>query len=243
MNILIIEDDLGYLDFIENEVKKVFTEAHLFKASSVIESVKIIQEYDLALIVSDIELQDKKLSFEIFENTTFNGKVIFISSFDTYALKAIKMSACDYILKPIDQSELEIALKNIKSSFPKKGDNNLNLLLQNLSSESKKILVSDRKETHIIELDDVCYFESDGQYTRIVFFNKEDGIFVSSMPIKHFEEIITNNFFRCHRSFIVNLKNVKSFTFSNDIKLKNGMVVPLAKAKKNEFKEALGTIN
>lgn len=242
MDVLIIEDDLNYREFISQLTLSTIPEAKIYKASSVDEAVDIINEVNPPLVLSDIELENNQVSFEIFEKVTdFKGKVVFISTHETYALKAIKMSACDYILKPVDSDEFTKVVNKIKSELAQDNkQDNLKALLNNLvANESKKIFVSDRKETQIIDLADVAYFESEGQYTNIVYKELSEGKFVSSMPIRHFEEMLGDDFFRCHRSFIVNLKFVKSFTFTNNIKLKNGEVVPLAKVKKGDFKQSL----
>jgi DNA-binding LytR/AlgR family response regulator len=68
-----------------------------------------------------------------------------------------------------------------------------------------------------MDLAEIAYFESEGQYTKIVFIDSKKDPFISSMPIRHFEEMISDDFYRCHRSYIVNLDAVQSFTFTNAI--------------------------
>ncbi|MCI5057509.1 MAG: LytTR family DNA-binding domain-containing protein [Flavobacteriales bacterium] len=243
MRILVIEDDLSYRGFIVNEVLKIIPNAEMLEASSVDQARKLIEKNNPNLILSDIELEDNRISFEIFENLEkpLEGKVIFISSHDTFAMRAIKMSACDYILKPIDLDEFRVIISKAKEEIILEHQNEkLNLLLSNFSSpDVKKILVSDRKETIVMDLADIAFFESDGQYTKIVFNDIKRDDFTSSMPIRHFEEMISDDFYRCHRSYIVNLNSVNSFSFTNSIKLKNGRTIKLAKLKRGDFKDRL----
>jgi two-component system LytT family response regulator len=106
VKVLVIEDDPAYRKFIVGEVQKIILDANISEASSVPRAIEIIHQESPALILSDIELDDKRISFEIFEEIgSLEGKVIFISSHDTFAMRAIKMSACDYILKPVDIEE------------------------------------------------------------------------------------------------------------------------------------------
>ena len=168
------------------------------------------------LILMDIELSDGQ-SFEIFNLTQVKGPVIFITSYDEYALKAFKVNSVDYLLKPVQKEELEAALKKyreLKKPGDGKTDNaDINNLIRELQNKlqpkefRKRFLVKQAQKLVSIEVDDIAYFYSDG---RLNFFKTNDNRkFVVDYTMDELSEMLDpEKYFRISRSFYVSIDSV-----------------------------------
>ncbi|RYF93662.1 MAG: response regulator transcription factor, partial [Chitinophagaceae bacterium] len=130
------------------------------------------------LILMDIELADGQ-SFEVFNMVPVKGPVIFITSYDEYALKAFKVNSVDYLLKPVQKEELEAALNKYRAlNESNKGPADINNLIRELQSKlqpkefRKRFLVKQAQKLVSIEVEDIAYFYSDG---RLNFFKTRDN--------------------------------------------------------------------
>lgn len=173
-----------------------------------------------------------------------NIMVIFTTAYDQYALKALKSNAVDYLLKPIDISELkesvEKALKwagllNAQTStkYAQESDESLKAV------ESKsKITLPHTHGYHVIDLDEIMYVEADSNYS-IFHLRKGDKIVISK-PLKEFELYLEEgNFMRIHKSVIINFRFVTEYSSKNgtQVILKNGVTLPVSRRRSNEFQE------
>jgi two-component system LytT family response regulator len=173
---------------------------------------------------------------ERFEELPF--QVVFVTAFDYYAIDAIKFSALYYILKPIRIKELRNSVEKIV-----KTTNNLNYIDKvNYSSffEDKnnpnKLIINTHTGKDMVLFDDIYYIESNNTYST--FYLKSDKKITSSRPIKEYEEILPNNqFFRCHRSYIVNISKVISIDKKEGdmLSLISNIRIPLASRRKEAF--------
>jgi two-component system LytT family response regulator len=173
---------------------------------------------------------------EKFEELPF--QVVFVTAFDYYAIDAIKISALYYILKPIRIKELRTSVEKIV-----KTTNNLNYIDKvNYSSffEDKnnpnKLIINTHTGKDMVLFDDIYYIESNNTYST--FYLKSDKKITSSRPIKEYEEILPNNqFFRCHRSYIVNISKVISIDKKEGdmLSLISNIRIPLASRRKEAF--------
>ena len=165
------------------------------------------------LILMDIELADGQ-SFEIFNLIDVNSPVIFITSYDEFALKAFKVNSVDYLLKPIQKDELEAAINKFRRL---KGTENPNTDFDNLVRElqqklqpkeyRKRFLVKQGQKLISIEIEEISYFFSDG---RLNFFKTTDNrTFVVDYTMEELEEMLDNQkYFRISRSFYVSINSV-----------------------------------
>jgi two-component system LytT family response regulator len=173
---------------------------------------------------------------EKFEELPF--QVVFVTAFDYYAIDAIKISALYYILKPIRIKELRTSVEKIV-----KTTNNLNYIDKvNYSSffEDKnnpnKLIINTHTGKDMVLFDDIYYIESNNTYST--FYLKNNKKITSSRPIKEYEEILPNNqFFRCHRSYIVNISKVISIDKKEGdmLCLNSNIKIPLSTRKKELF--------
>lgn len=240
---LIVDDEQRFVHVLENYVSKFSMLKLLGTASSVAEATEQIINLQPELIFLDIELTDGT-SFEIlskFPNRNF--QVIFTTGHNDYALKAIKHSAIDYLLKPVQEDEFKLAVeKAIQLHGDKSNAQKLELMLSNLNkNEFSKIAIHSIDGIEFINKKDVLYCEADVSYTT--FFLENDKKVVSTNNIKKVESILLeNNFFRLHKSFIVNIDKIKKVykTEGGSVMMQNEVVISIARRRKDEFMKILG---
>lgn len=178
------------------------------------------------LILLDIQLSDG-LSFEIFEEVEINSPIIFTTAYDEYALKAFKLNSVDYLLKPIDEEELESALAKFKNNHTRTDQLNLEDLKALLSGSvnyKKRFTLSVGQHLKIIETDDIACFYSENKGTYL--HTHEDRSYLIDNSLDKLEPLLNpKDFYRVNRKFIINLKGIEDIiTHSNQrfiIKLKN----------------------
>ena len=215
-------------------------------AGSVAEARKIIEENAFDLVFLDIAMP-KENGFELLPVIEeHNILVVFITAFDQYALKALKASAVDYLLKPIDIVELRVAVqKSIarKEAMRSSGEltnPSLNTLSENLNNRNKidKITLPHTHGFHIIDTSNIFYIEADSNYS--VFHLRDGGKLVISKPLKEFEDILhTADFARIHKSAIINLNYVVSYSNKHGLEviLENNITLPVSRRRSAEFQE------
>jgi two-component system, LytTR family, response regulator LytT len=166
------------------------------------------------LIFLDIQLSDG-LSFEIFEKINIKSAVIFTTAYDEYALKAFKLNAVDYLLKPIDEDDLETAITKFKanqtSSEPLKIDfNDIRKMLQNPFEKAYKTRFTVKIGQHlkVITTEEIECFFSENKGTYIHTFDNRDYLIDGTLEVLE-TELDAKMFFRVSRKFIVPLKSIK----------------------------------
>jgi len=183
-------------------------------ADSVKTGLTAIAEQRPELVFLDIELQSET-SFEILEKLPeINFELVFTTAFDHYALKAIKFCAIDYLLKPIDLSELQIAVAKAEKRLNREYLNkNLEVLVNNLKSSSQnnhRIALSTLEGLLFVNVSDIIYCESSGPYTHFIF--KYADKIITSKHLKEYEDLLSGyDFFRIHKSYLVNLNEIKKY--------------------------------
>lgn len=172
--------------------------------------------------------------------------LIITTAFNKYAVQAIRVSALDFLLKPIIVSELKAAIERFQKNFEIPSKNQIDLLSEHMRERNKplkKIALTISDGIQLVQLDDILYFESDGNYTS-VFLTNASTVLVSK-PIGKFEEATTGgNFFRIHNSFLVNLNHIKKYSRSDGgyVVLESGKSLSVSRSKKEELLEALTNI-
>ncbi len=177
MNILIIEDEAAAASRLKRLVTEIASDADIIgEADSVEAAVKLFRTIgaNADLVFMDIQLADG-LSFEIFEKTTVQAPVIFTTAYDEYALKAFKINALDYLLKPIDRMELMLALEKFRKNQPTAVEsftNDLAAILKSVAQQKpayrQRFLVNWREEFVPVSVTDVAYFVTDGGISWLV---------------------------------------------------------------------------
>lgn len=209
-------DDEAYIrtniiDMLSQDFKSEIT--IVSEAESVAEALLKIEEYNPDLLFLDINLKDGT-GFDVLQKCDLNNlNVIFVTGFDQHAIKAIKVGALDYILKPIDPSEFHEAVVKAIENINK--ENHLEKLIE-ISSEyftgvkNKRVILRTSDNVYAIYEDDIVYCKSEGNYTT--FYTKQKEKILVSKPMKKVQETLSENIFvRCHQSYIVNKKHVVKY--------------------------------
>lgn len=186
------------------------------------------------LVFLDINLPDGT-AFDYLDKTQYSDfKVIFITAYEEYALKALKFGAVDYLLKPINPEELQAALQKVNDLAVATQKQQLQKAKQLWSPEDHKIILSLQDSFQVIDLYELMYCESDKGYTT--FFCSDGKKHLVSKTLKDFEDRLSKvNFVRPHQSFMVNVTFIDKYDKSGVIHLKNGKKIPVASRKKGEF--------
>ncbi len=248
LNALIIDDEEFGRENLKNllaqycpEIKVKYIAASIKEAREIFTSAK-----DIDVVFSDIEMPGE-MGFEILPLIEDkNISLVFVTAHDKYALRAIKASALDFILKPIDVKDLVNSVKklvdihnrstnNISEIFPQADI--LNNLVANFLNNKKinRITLPSTKGFKVITTDSIIYIEGEDNYATVY---SDDGKFVLSKTLKDFENILDqDDFFRVHKSHIVNLSRIKEFMHEDGgiVILDNGTKVSLSRRKLPEF--------
>ena len=208
------------------------------------EAISAINYIKPDCVFLDIEMPEMD-GFQLLEKLEFRGfDLIITTAYDSYALKAFKESAIDYLLKPVDTDDL------IKSVSKIKKNKNKNLLGKELAKiienyepnndSINKITLTLSRKTMFVEPDDILYCKSDGNYTEVFFSNDKKEMI--SKKLKDVEAMINSNlFFRIHNSYLVNTNHIKEFIKSDGqyVVLNDKISLPVSRTKKKELFEKL----
>ena len=221
MNVLIIEDEKPAARRL-NRMLAVLNIEVQHMLHSVEESLNWFQNNKHPdLIFLDIQLSDG-LSFEIFEEIEVKSAIIFTTAYDEYALKAFKLNSIDYLLKPLDEDELKVAVNKFKENQPKQSKVQVNLedirkLLVNPVDRKfkKRLTVKVGQHIKIIHIGEVEFFYSENKSTYIHTKEKRNHLLDNSL--EHWQEQLNpEHFFRVNRTFIIHINAIKDIiTYSN----------------------------
>ena len=243
---ILIDDEHNASEFLEKMLKRYFpNKFHICKTcESIDEAVEAIEEFQPELVFLDIQMPNKN-GFELFkEIKNINFEVIFTTAHSEYAIEAIKRSALDYLLKPINYIDLLGAVNRFEQKN-KKGnqEKQLNILIENIDSGDtahKKIAIATETGFEFVKFNTIIYLEAQSNYTK---FYLTDGTSVTtSKTLKHFEELLpVELFFRIHKSYLVNMNFVKRFSKTDEFlaELITGQKLPVSIRKKDEFISAI----
>lgn len=251
MNIIIIEDEKPAARLLQRKVEKLGLEVHTL-LHSVEESVEWFQNNNHPdLIFLDIQLSDG-LSFEIFEQIDIKSAVIFTTAYDEYALRAFKLNSIDYLLKPIDEDELEIAVNKFKNQVQKNTVSNLDfdmikkMILGNETKEYKsRFSVKIGQQLKVISIDEVECFYSENKGTYLHTFENRNYLLDTTLEQIE-EELNPKDFYRVSRKFIIPLKAIKEIQVYSNSRLK--VILPsykeeeviVSREKVSDFKSWIG---
>ena len=241
INCIIIDDEKPARDSLELMLNHYFADKVkiLGKAESLKEGVLLIYKYDPDLVFLDIEMPEENgfMLFNYFQQFKFS--VIFTTAYKEYAINAIKVAALDYLLKPISVEDLKIAFslyeKKVSLGIEKENIEKL-LAVINPSNTIEKIALPTSYGFQLEKINDIIYFEADENYTNV--HTLSGNIIMISRSIGDLEKTMPpTTFFRIHRSYIVNLNFVKSFSRNDGyfITMENGAKLDVAARRKDDL--------
>lgn len=239
MTALIIDDEKNSREVLETMLRKYCPEITvLTSCGGAGEALDRIQKEKPDLLFLDIEMPGMN-GFEMLEHLKEPGfELIFTTSYSEYAIKAIKHSALDYLLKPIDKEELIAAVQKASRNKPSFSPSRIERLLELLENKkvSKRFGVSTSEGLTILNAADIVYCESDGPYCKFYFANNKT--LISSKTLKETEEVLQDcDFCRIHNSYLINMKFVDKYIRGEggEVILTNGKKLPVSRAKKQDF--------
>mgnify|MGYP003624434286 CR=1 FL=1 len=238
LRILLVDDELDALEALEWKLNNYIDNIEITTCSSPIKAIDIINNDKPDVVFLDIQMpeMDGFTMIEKVENRDFN--LIFTTAHDEFALKAIKVSAIDYLLKPVDKDELLISMEKIKKS--KKGEdileNKLQFLLNNINDNNDKINISADGKVYLLERDDVIMLKSDKSYTTI-YLKSEQEIVVSKTLKDVEKKFLFPQFYRVHNSYLINLNHVKEYLkgLGGELIMTNGLTASISRNRKAEL--------
>lgn len=207
--------------------------------ATVEEAKQVFDEMSIDVAFLDIQLQSGT-SFDLVDEIPFETKVVFITAYDEHAIAAIRKGAFDYLLKPINSSDLRNCIQRIQdvdaqtvdlqSNPPDKNEENL--------INSDLIGITGLDAIIFLKIDDIVYLKADGKYTMIQTTTEH---ITSSKNLKVFETMLPESkFMRVHHSFLLNLKYIKKFQKEyNNLVLENGAQIPVSKSRKDLLMQRL----
>ncbi|MHA7058823.1 LytR/AlgR family response regulator transcription factor [Aquimarina sp. M1] len=202
------------------------------ECGSVKEAVTVVKACKPDLVFLDINLPDGN-AFDFLEQTKeLNFNVIFITAYDQYALQALKLGAIDYILKPIDIEELEIAIDKAINASGGIQQEEIKILKEQLDPE--RLVVSLQDGYQVINIKELKYCKSDKGYTTFYIDNAKP--IIASKPLKYFvDKLPLSKFVRIHQSSLLNIDYVDRYDKSGMVILKDKQQLPVSIRKKDEF--------
>ncbi len=253
MKTIIIEDEKPAARLLQRKLEKLNIQVDVM-LHSVEESIEWFSKNEHPdLIFLDIQLSDG-LSFEIFDKIAIKSAVIFTTAYDEYALRAFKLNSIDYLLKPIDEDDLSIAISKFKNQFQKSENTIVNLdfeqikrMLQNPFEKTFKTRFTIKIGQHlkVITIDEIECFFSENKGTYIHTIDNRNYLIDGTLELLE-NELDPKNNFRVSRKFIIPLKSIKEIQVHSNSRLK--IILPtykedeviVAREKVQEFKTWIG---
>jgi two-component system LytT family response regulator len=237
---VVIDDEPDAVNFIRSIIKEYCPSLEVVNtANNAMDGINVIRESKPDLILLDVEMPHGS-GFDLlaqFPDKTFD--VIFITAFNHYAIRAIKFSAVDYILKPININEFILAIEKVteKRSTTFQPNRNLETLLENLNSAAPaKLAIPTSEGMEYINTKEIIRIEADRSYSWFFLTGKRK--LLVSTNLKEYQDILSDrNFFRAHNSHLINLEHVKKYIRSDGgaIEMDDGSQVPISRTRKDIF--------
>jgi two-component system LytT family response regulator len=241
---IIVDDEKLSREVLCNYVREYCPDLKVITtASSVKSAYKAINKYSPDVVFLDIEMADGK-GFDLLNMfSRIDFKVIFVTAYSEYAVKAFRFNAIDYLLKPIRIDELKEAVEKVKSATESSpGISNLTSLIahfRNGSSTVPTIVIPHLRGFEVLKVAEIIMCQADGYCTN--FYLTGNRKMISSKNLKYFDEMLEDqNIIRVHHSYIVNLNHVSGYTRQGEINLTEGLKASLGDSYKNDFMRRFG---
>lgn len=238
---IIIEDELN----VRNGLRKMLTILEpsiniIAETGYVKDAIQLIKTEKPDLVFLDIELEDGT-GFDILKQLEIDFNIIFTTAYNQYAIDAFKFSAIDYLLKPLDPTELQEAIKRAKLNIENKKEHQklLSSLLNNIEKKEKKIVLKTTEQHFVFYVKEIIRLEADGAYTVFVIKGKK---IIVSRNIKYYQDILGDDFIRCHQSHLVNIKHILGLDKNGFLQLSNAELINVSTRKKAEVIQLINNI-
>lgn len=244
MRTLIIDDEPDCRNATRLTIQKYCPDIQIIgEATGVADGLSAIRNLNPELMLLDVQMQDGT-GFDLIEKLGhFQMKIIFITSFDTFALKAFRCSAVDYILKPIEPEFLIKAIAKARETQTSKLFQQQIEILLNKNAPSKRMALPVQDGLIMIETEQIAYCESDSNYTTFIMAN--GAKYVVSRTMKDFEDVFPDaSFMRIHKSYLVNIKFITRYIKGDggEVVMQNKVTLPVSRLRKEALIDRLKSL-
>jgi two-component system, LytTR family, response regulator len=245
---LIVDDEFQGRSFMQKILEREHPDIDVVgQASTIAEAVDRIEMHNPNLIFLDVML-GRENAFELFDRIQeFSFEIIFTTAHHEYAVKAFKINALDYLLKPIDLQELSDAIEKVRARLDKESARTSSLQIENLANILRsvnksidKLAIPNTDGFVMVHLSEIIYCESDSNYT--VFHLTNNRKLTSSYTLRQYDDMLSSqDFFRAHKSFLINLSHINRYLKSDGgvIMMSNGKAVELSRRNKEKLMKLL----
>lgn len=243
---IIIDDELHAREFLERILERYFSDKIFLFASckNIKEGIENIEKFSPDLVFLDINMQNESGFDLLKELPKIDFEIIFTTAHAEFAIDAIKWSALDYLLKPVNHLELATTIKKFEKKWENKIEfDKFRLLLENITIDNEsnsKIAFPIENGFKVVKINSILYCQSDINYTKV--FLIDGSHFILSKTLKIIEDLLPSSIFlRVHKSYLVNFNYVIYFSRSLDayIELSNHIKIPVSTRKKEDVIQKL----
>jgi len=242
---IIIDDELNNIENLQGIIDTYCTEVEVIAtASRAAQAISLIEKYKPDLIFLDIQMPGES-GFDLLKAfDKINFEIIFITAYDQYGIQAIKFSALDYLLKPININEFKLAIAKAEQKINSRKENyNIGNLMEYLKSGTNhipKIALPAFTETLYVKITDIIRCEASNNYTN--FYLNTGEVVLVCKTLKEFADILkSHRFLRTHQSHLVNLNFVKSYLNEDGgaLRLNDQTKIPISRQNREIVKQTL----
>ncbi|MFO8235022.1 MAG: LytTR family DNA-binding domain-containing protein [Bacteroidales bacterium] len=244
--VAIIEDDQEERESIRLIIESYFSDLQIIgEAETIKESKDLIYNYRPGIVIMDIELKDGN-SFQLLNQLdSIDFQIIWLTAYEEYAIRAFRISAVDYLLKPYKTHELVKALMKAREDLKEQTYlKKIRALLNNSSGKTdKQIVLHTSDSVHVVKIQDIIRCQSDNNYTT--FFLENGQKILLSKPLKKYDDLLSDfNFYRVHQSHLINLHKVSQLNkgSKSQVLLNNEEIVPVAHHKMKDLIHSLDSL-
>lgn len=246
MSCILVDDEYHARELLRNMLNEIAPNLSILdECDDLPSAVKSINKYKPNIVFLDIEMPGHSglELLEYFNEEDINFKIVFTTGYSEYAIQAFKLSATDYLLKPLDINALKDTIDRIEKNEQAQSLKSVFALKTNLSESQvneRTLAVTLNNFTKFIKLKDILMLQADGSYCKI--FLSDNSHILASKNLKYFEEKlqVSNLFFRSHKSYIVNLKYVLEIQKSeNELKLHGNVTGLISNDKFEAFMQEM----
>ena len=243
MKAIIIDDEQSSIDILKMLIEKSVPEIkEIYTANGALEALNIVENQQFDIVFLDIEMPEINGFDFLTMVKNRNFEIIFTTAHNQYAIKAIKFSALDYLLKPIEISELKEAIsrvlanRNTQKNYEAIHENLLKNLNNNIINEYR-LAINTYDGVRFFDINNIEYLKADSNYTHL--YTVDNKHIMTARTLKDFEETLEGNFFfRCHKSYIINLNKIDKIE-NNKLILNSGSSIEIARRRKDKLHEIL----
>ncbi len=241
---LIVDDEQASIDLLNWLVKEYCPDISSVQwARSVKDAMPLIKSFQPDIVFLDIQMPHQS-GFDLLTNIdNWNFEVIFTTAYNEFAIQAIRFSALDYLLKPIDETELKKAVERykVKRIYAPAGQILFRNFMQNIAQgnrEKFKLALADASEIKYVQIDEIIRLQAESNYTHI--FLTGNKVFISAKTLKDYDEMLEGQrFLRVHKSHLVNPAHIQAYDRQGILLMSDNSKVEVARRKKEFLQQAL----